>query len=149
MLLDGETGMIIDEVEIQGIKSDPYGIYGAAVDAEGNFWGTGWATGNHLIHVDIDTMEATVYDGPSSGGLTSHWYGMTVDVDGYVWNCASRVARFDPMTEQWTVSDELGGWTAGCMADGVPAALIRGYEGPRGEGRAADLVRPVDEDLFR
>jgi coenzyme F420-0:L-glutamate ligase/coenzyme F420-1:gamma-L-glutamate ligase len=34
-------------------------------------------------------------------------------------------------------------------ADGVPAALVRGYEGPRGEGRAAQLVRPIDEDLFR
>ncbi len=34
-------------------------------------------------------------------------------------------------------------------ASGVPAALIRGYEGPRGEGRYTDLVRPVDEDLFR
>lgn len=32
---------------------------------------------------------------------------------------------------------------------GIPAALIRGYEGPRGEGRATQLVRPVDEDLFR
>jgi coenzyme F420-0:L-glutamate ligase/coenzyme F420-1:gamma-L-glutamate ligase len=34
-------------------------------------------------------------------------------------------------------------------AAGIPAALIRGFEGPRGEGRAAELVRPVDEDLFR
>jgi coenzyme F420-0:L-glutamate ligase / coenzyme F420-1:gamma-L-glutamate ligase len=31
----------------------------------------------------------------------------------------------------------------------APAALIRGYEGPRGEGRARDLVRPMAEDLFR
>jgi coenzyme F420-0:L-glutamate ligase/coenzyme F420-1:gamma-L-glutamate ligase len=34
-------------------------------------------------------------------------------------------------------------------ASGVPAALIRGYDGPRGDGRGQDLVRPVDEDLFR
>lgn len=32
---------------------------------------------------------------------------------------------------------------------GVPAALVRGYEGPRGEGRGTDLIRPVEEDLFR
>jgi coenzyme F420-0:L-glutamate ligase/coenzyme F420-1:gamma-L-glutamate ligase len=31
----------------------------------------------------------------------------------------------------------------------VPAALVRGALLPPGEGRAADLVRPVDEDLFR
>ncbi len=34
-------------------------------------------------------------------------------------------------------------------ADGIPAALVRGYEGPSGEGRASELIRPVDEDLFR
>jgi coenzyme F420-0:L-glutamate ligase / coenzyme F420-1:gamma-L-glutamate ligase len=34
-------------------------------------------------------------------------------------------------------------------ADGIPAALIRGYQGPRGNGKASELVRPVDEDLFR
>ena len=34
-------------------------------------------------------------------------------------------------------------------ADGVPAALVRGYQGPRGDGRATELIRPVDEDLFR
>ncbi len=34
-------------------------------------------------------------------------------------------------------------------AAGVPAALVRGYEGPRGEGRTGDLIRPVEEDLFR
>ena len=34
-------------------------------------------------------------------------------------------------------------------ATGVPAALVRGYEGPRGDGRGSDLIRPVEEDLFR
>ncbi|HJQ77397.1 MAG TPA: coenzyme F420-0:L-glutamate ligase [Acidimicrobiia bacterium] len=32
---------------------------------------------------------------------------------------------------------------------GTPAALVRGYDGPRAEGRAAELIRPVNEDLFR
>jgi F420-0:gamma-glutamyl ligase len=34
-------------------------------------------------------------------------------------------------------------------AAGIPAALVRGYGGPRGDGRGRDLVRPPDEDLFR
>lgn len=34
-------------------------------------------------------------------------------------------------------------------ASGIPAALIRGYQGPRGEGRGSDLVRSPEEDLFR
>ncbi len=49
------------------------------------------------------------------------------------------------------VADELAAAADLVMgkASGVPAALIRGYDGPRGDGRGADLVRPVDEDLFR
>jgi coenzyme F420-0:L-glutamate ligase/coenzyme F420-1:gamma-L-glutamate ligase len=49
------------------------------------------------------------------------------------------------------VADELAAAADLVMgkAAGIPAALIRGYEGPRGEGRASDLVRPVNEDLFR
>jgi coenzyme F420-0:L-glutamate ligase/coenzyme F420-1:gamma-L-glutamate ligase len=49
------------------------------------------------------------------------------------------------------VADELAAAADLVMgkASGVPAALIRGYAGPRGDGRGADLVRPVDEDLFR
>jgi coenzyme F420-0:L-glutamate ligase/coenzyme F420-1:gamma-L-glutamate ligase len=34
-------------------------------------------------------------------------------------------------------------------ASGVPVAVVRGLDLPEGDGRAADLVRPADEDLFR
>lgn len=49
------------------------------------------------------------------------------------------------------VADELAAAADLVMgkADGIPAALIRGYTGPRGQGRYKDLIRPVDEDLFR
>lgn len=49
------------------------------------------------------------------------------------------------------VADELASAADLVMgkASGVPAALIRGYDGPRGEGRGSDLVRPVNQDLFR
>ena len=49
------------------------------------------------------------------------------------------------------VADELASAADLVMgkASGIPAALIRGYSGPRGEGRAADLIRPVAEDMFR
>jgi hypothetical protein len=138
VLIDGDTGVILETIPIVGLKPDSFGIYGAAVDSEGNFWGTGWASGNHLVRVDIDTFEATVWDGPSSTGNTSHWYGMTVDVDGFVWNCASRVARFDPMDESWTVSAELPDWSAGCMADGEEDGIL--WLGAGGGIRGLDRV---------
>lgn len=64
-------------------------------------------------------------------------------------------------TQDWTgreldvteiaVADELAAAADLVMgkAEGIPGALIRGYEGPTGPGRGSDLVRPVDEDLFR
>lgn len=49
------------------------------------------------------------------------------------------------------IADELAAAADLVMgkADGIPAALIRGYSSKPGEGRASELVRPVDEDLFR
>lgn len=34
-------------------------------------------------------------------------------------------------------------------ARGIPVAVVRGVDYPRGEGRVSDLLRPVEEDLFR
>ncbi len=34
-------------------------------------------------------------------------------------------------------------------AEGIPAAVVRGLAVPAGDGRAADLIRPAAEDLFR
>jgi coenzyme F420-0:L-glutamate ligase/coenzyme F420-1:gamma-L-glutamate ligase len=31
----------------------------------------------------------------------------------------------------------------------IPAAIVRGFEGQRGEGSAAELVRDPSSDLFR
>ncbi|MCA9683148.1 MAG: hypothetical protein KC457_13190, partial [Myxococcales bacterium] len=141
MVLDGDDGMVKEMINVPvgggfgQANSDFYGVYGGAVDGDGNFWGSQLGTSGKLIKVYREDMTYEVYDTPSG----PHWYGMTVDVDGYVWNCASRVARFDPMSEQWTVSDELGTWTAGCMADAVPAneggLLWLGSAGVRGLDR--------------
>lgn len=49
------------------------------------------------------------------------------------------------------VADELASAADLVMGkdSGIPAALIRGFKGPRGEGRVTDLIRPVNEELFR
>ena len=49
------------------------------------------------------------------------------------------------------VADELAGAAELVMgkARGVPAALIRGYSAPPGEGSARELVMPPERDLFR
>ena len=49
------------------------------------------------------------------------------------------------------VADELAGAAELVMgkASGVPAALIRGYAAPPGEGSARELVMPPERDLFQ
>jgi coenzyme F420-0:L-glutamate ligase/coenzyme F420-1:gamma-L-glutamate ligase len=48
------------------------------------------------------------------------------------------------------VADELAGAAELVMgkANGVPAAIVRGYAVPSGDGSAAELVMPPDRDLF-
>jgi coenzyme F420-0:L-glutamate ligase/coenzyme F420-1:gamma-L-glutamate ligase len=49
------------------------------------------------------------------------------------------------------LGDELAaaaGLLTGQGAEGLPVVLVRGMQLPPGEGRAADLVRPVEQDLY-
>ncbi len=108
--LDGETGAIEAKVTVTDAYSDIYGIYGGAVDARGNFWGS--QVGQSKLHfVDYVTLEHRSWD------LEVGAYGITVDSQGYVWTCAGNASRFDPMTETWqrVAAGEYGG----CMEDGA------------------------------
>lgn len=122
MILDGDDGAVKEMINIPtggaGANADFYGVYGAAVDGDGNFWGSQLGTSGKLIKVNRDDLTYEVYDTP--GG--SHWYGMTVDDEGFVFLCSSTVGRFDPMSESWTTAS-VGGWT-GCMADAGDNGLL-------------------------
>lgn len=67
-------------------------------------------------------------------------YRGTKDMFGYVLNVT-----------QIAVADELASAAELVMkkSDGIPVAIVRGFEYPRGKGSAKDLIRPKEEDLFR
>jgi hypothetical protein len=110
LLLNGETGAVEQTIPIPGFVGETgFGIYGAAVDGAGNFWGAPLRNGT-LVFVDRETFA------PRTWTIPQQSYGMTVDSDGYVWTCATSAARFDPMSESWQ-SVQTGG-LGGCMADG-------------------------------
>ena len=109
-LLDGDNGAVLGSVHIPEMTFDGYGIYGGAVDGEGNFWGSNLG-GGYLAYVNKESLEYKVWPVPISG------YGMTVDSDGYVWVCSYDIARFDPMTETWQTNTVNG--SGGCMGDGA------------------------------
>jgi coenzyme F420-0:L-glutamate ligase/coenzyme F420-1:gamma-L-glutamate ligase len=55
-------------------------------------------------------------------------------------------------TTEVGAADELAAAASllmGQAAEGTPVVVIRGAAGVLGEGRAADLVRPVETDMFR
>jgi hypothetical protein len=114
-LLDGEDGATKEMVTLQGVPGDYYGIYGGAVDGNGDFWGSQLGQGM-LVRVNRDDMTYDVWPMAASG------YGMTVDSEGFVWTCSYEVARFDPNTETWQVAN-VGGFT-GCMADAAEDGLL-------------------------
>jgi coenzyme F420-0:L-glutamate ligase/coenzyme F420-1:gamma-L-glutamate ligase len=62
------------------------------------------------------------------------------DLFGYVLNVT-----------QMAIADELASAAELVMkkSDGVPVAIVRGFNYPRGSGSARDLIRPREEDLFR
>ncbi|MEM6995009.1 MAG: hypothetical protein AAF721_31135 [Myxococcota bacterium] len=110
VLMDGDDGTIIDSVMLDGLASDQYGIYGGAVDSEGNFWGS-QLSGTRLVRVNLADMSTQVWTPPVVSG-----YGMTVDIDGYVWICGYILQRYDPATDTWAQSAS-GLGSSGCMAD--------------------------------
>jgi hypothetical protein len=108
--LDGDTGAVQATVTIAGVHEDIYGMYGGAVDARGNFWGSQVGYGK-LVFVDHETLEHRMWDTPVGA------YGITVDADGYVWTCSGNAVRFDPMTETFDLV--AAGEYGGCMTDGA------------------------------
>lgn len=108
-LIDGETGVIEETTRIPSVPANNFGIYSAAADSEGNFWGLAVGSG-WLVTVDVNTLEARTW--PTEGGK----FWLTIDHEGYVWTCSNTVTRFDPTSEIWTQidADAIGG----CVADG-------------------------------
>jgi coenzyme F420-0:L-glutamate ligase/coenzyme F420-1:gamma-L-glutamate ligase len=69
---------------------------------------------------------------------------------------ADYVGKIDPFGYELRVStlcvaDELAGAAELVQnkLDGVPVAIVRGFDYPKGEGSARQIVRPKENDLFR
>jgi coenzyme F420-0:L-glutamate ligase/coenzyme F420-1:gamma-L-glutamate ligase len=91
-------------------------------------FGRPWREGHTNVAVGIAGMEAFV---DYVGQVDPYGYELRVSV--------------------LAVADELAGAAELVMGklSGVPAAIVRGYEYPRGRGTARDMIRPPERDLFR
>jgi coenzyme F420-0:L-glutamate ligase/coenzyme F420-1:gamma-L-glutamate ligase len=101
--------------------------------------------------VDIPVIISDTFGRPWRRGLTDIAIGVSgleavVDLKG-----TQDWAGRELQVTEIAVADEIASAADLVMGKsaGIPAALVRGYEGPRGEGRGRDLVRSAEEDLFR
>jgi hypothetical protein len=122
LLLNGEDGSVEEKITVQGLNSGQwgfYGLYGAASDGDGNMFSSQLGSAAKMIRVDIDDMSYEIWNNPAAW----HWYGMTVDSDGYMWVCSSTgPARYDYEKKEWKTA-MIGGYT-GCMADSGDDGLL-------------------------
>ncbi|MCB9753110.1 MAG: hypothetical protein H6713_24405 [Myxococcales bacterium] len=99
LLLDGDTGEVVNMVSIPEVPPLSFGAYGGAVDLEGDFWIMTYTSGFPLIEVELDTFNYTIRYAPQE----VHGYGITVDHFGKIWIGADvgNTARYDPETDTW------------------------------------------------
>jgi coenzyme F420-0:L-glutamate ligase / coenzyme F420-1:gamma-L-glutamate ligase len=105
----------------------------------------------HSFGVDIPVIISDTFGRPWRRGLTDIAIGVSgiqpvIDLKG-----TNDWAGRELEVTEIAAADELAAAADLVMgkADGIPAALIRGYEGPRGEGRGSDLIRAPADDMFR
>ncbi|HEX5631078.1 MAG TPA: coenzyme F420-0:L-glutamate ligase [Acidimicrobiia bacterium] len=103
------------------------------------------------VGIDLAVIVSDTFGRPWRRGLTDVAIGVSgmlpiLDLKG-TFDAAGRELHVTEVA----VADEIAAAADLVMgkASAVPAALVRGVIVPPGEGRAADLVRPDAEDLFR
>lgn len=98
-LIDGETGLDLQVVDLADYSCQGFGPYGGAVDSEGNFWLL--QNNGFLARVDRDDFSHQVW----AHSANTAPYGLTVDATGRPWvtsySQAAGAARFDPLTQTW------------------------------------------------
>jgi hypothetical protein len=145
--MDGETGGILDTVEVAGFGCGGLGPYGGAVDGEGNFWIAHNGTGGKLARIDAETLGVEVHDFPGDGFAG---YGIAVDNHGRPWVSSYGgdlgAGVFDPTTQQWATIPGFasqGGIQQG--ADGrIWSSTVSGFGGTNDQ----DGVVWIDDDTL-
>jgi hypothetical protein len=120
--LDGETGGVLDQVQIPSTGF----VYGGAVNADGDFWVSD-RSGKTLSRVDGETLEVSTYVVPGSNA-----YGMGMDQNGHPWFATYSVGpgdyvyRFDPDLETFVSAGGTTGRYRGMNIDREGRAWVAG-----------------------
>jgi hypothetical protein len=119
VVVDGDTGVIEQEIPMPEIQIGFYGAYGGAFDPDGDYWfvdaGNDGAT-QELVRVNHVTYTYEIWMTPPISP-----YGFTVDTLGRPWiaGFSGGVSRFDPSTELFDTNMAITGLGIQEDADGV------------------------------
>ncbi len=143
VLMDGETGMVEETVVIPNVIGWA-GLYGGAVDPDGNFWTVdhNWNGPSTLVSVDGDQF--TYQTWPVTGDVH---YGLAVDSQGRAWLCGSGgFSRFDPQNETWQHIPPInpGSALGGCMEDAEGVIWNSAYPNATLVGVDTDTMQVVN-----
>ncbi|MCA9707813.1 MAG: hypothetical protein KDK70_18320 [Myxococcales bacterium] len=136
-LIDGETGVDLQVVDLPDYSCQGFGPYGGAVDSAGNFWLL--QNNGNLARVNRSDFTHQVW-GHSPNTAP---YGLTVDASGRPWvtsySASIGAARFDPATETWAEAPDpvlVGNGQSG-IAQGADGLVWMGVNAPGGLGVAS------------
>ncbi len=123
--LDGDTGMLLDEVQVPNWSGENWGTYGGAVNKDGDFWVTGWGASGPAVRIDaMDlSVEYVANPNPNAGSF----YGMALDAKGDVWvgDCGdSTVYHYDVVAKTWKMVGVGPGCLRGLQVDKEGRAFI-------------------------
>ena len=115
MRLNGDTGVIEDDVVANGFSVNGFGPYGGAVDPDENFWMISHSSPANLARIDGDSLAVSTWTIPNFSA-----YGFTIDEYGRPWvgGLDGQTAVFDPETEQFSMLVG-GGLGMGQAANGI------------------------------
>jgi streptogramin lyase len=123
--LDGATGATLDEVEVPlwdyGRSPRPYG---GAVNADGDFWVTGYY--GPAIRIDAETLDVDYYEPPPDSGF----YGMAMDAENRLWigGCDSALYHLDPAVGFVEKVADIEGRARGVQVDTEGRAWFAGND---------------------
>ncbi len=142
VLMNGDTGVVEQTVVIPNVVGWA-GLYGGAVDGDGNFWTVdhNWSGPSTLIRVDRQSFTYDTW--PVEGQVH---YGLAVDSKGRAWLCGNGGAsRFDPGTQSWTHLPPINAGSAlgGCMEDANGVLWTSPYPNAQLVGIDTDTVQLV------
>ncbi len=140
-IVDGDTGVVLNDIDVAGFECQSLSPYGAAIDPDGDYWMTNLVPGqDRLAHIGADGTLIEVINPPITP------YGMTVDSQGRVWlaswssSGSASAARYNPFNSQWDLATNHVASSLSGIQEDAEGRMWMNYWSYDGDGTNPGLV---------